>query len=407
MQIKLSDKEKEMGQLSLAAYLGVLDSGRTDEPLDSGLQEKLHSDMQDHLKKIGLENHEISWGPAIIYGLVGNFPAAYMFITKVKNENEYTVVIRGTNPISLYSWIVEDLSVTRQVEWDECTGNKKKNRYKIKISHASSNAVKIHSELKAFCWFYGADKSNYGYKNYTFCQYLNECVFSYLGDKEKITLNFTGHSLGGTMASTLAQWFYDTQPDIAKRCDINVYALACPTAGNKEFAELVETTFHDSLKVYLNDSDGAAHAWSDLNAYQKKLWSEAGMANVEMNLLQQVPPSEQKVQDAVRSLSLMSSIDDLQKMYAQLEPKIDIPPQKLLFEFDTSTYAGKIIWIAFYCIWQHIVSYAVAFSSVKCSPSELLKPFIVFDPKKNEINDLSQEQVTELQKMFVAFLDLS
>lgn len=86
-----------------------------------------------------------------------------------------------------------------------------------------------------------------------------------------MTVNFTGHSLGGLMASTLALWFYEmlNSPELTgsrERTAIHVYSFGGPTAGDQQFASYSDSILQPppssrSCTRYINEADVAANVW--------------------------------------------------------------------------------------------------------------------------------------------------
>ncbi len=83
----------------------------------------------------------------------------------------------------------------------------------------------------------------------------------------------TGHSKGGAMAQTVAQWLSDTQgtahvrpqeswnPQPDRRATIHCYAFAGPTPGNAAFATRCERTLGTRNHRIANHRDTVTHAW--------------------------------------------------------------------------------------------------------------------------------------------------
>ncbi|MCP4221400.1 MAG: lipase family protein, partial [bacterium] len=207
----------------------------------------IHEAIGNVLAKHTPHQHLV-WGPAEHRAVVGLFTNALMFVVKDTATGQYTVVVRGTNPVSLDSWLLEDLMVARLVPWD-----KEKEGEKRMISKGTENALEIHLDK--------ADPAD-GIPG------AGTKIFDYLVDllknsKGKVILNFTGHSLGGLMAPTLALWVKEhLPPELLEKADIRVYAFAGPTAGNKEFAEYCDQMLGDKCMRYPNTLDVVTHVWN-------------------------------------------------------------------------------------------------------------------------------------------------
>lgn len=152
-----------------------------------------------------------------------NFALAFVFLNRRDSTNEYSVVVRGTNPLSLESWFKEDFAVGVQVPWPGGpTG--------AKISQATATALTVHEGLRD--------------KGQTLFTYLAERLQADAAAGVTSMVRFTGHSLGGLMASVLALRFFETVRPLA-HLRIEVCSFAAPTAGNQAFATYTEETFRD------------------------------------------------------------------------------------------------------------------------------------------------------------------
>lgn len=208
-----SKREKLMVKLSYIAYCGLLES-----------EEKIKTDITEALSAI-CPNQKLVWGPAVSYGILLSDAMIYIVQT-IDNPKEYTVVFRGTNPFSLFSWITEDFIVDKKLPWIE------KSPFSLsedaQISRATSVAFDIHSKL-----IYPNDET--GESLYDFLKTL-------ILTNSPVKINFTGHSLGGVLSSTFALWFDDmlNSPELnafKAMTSISVYSFAGPSAGDIVFAD--------------------------------------------------------------------------------------------------------------------------------------------------------------------------
>src|SRR5258708_6836160 len=84
----------------------------------------------------------------------------------------------------------------------------------------------------------------------------------FLGDRidaaaGKVNLYVTGHSKGGALSSTLALWLADTQTDWDQnnKATVTAYSFAGPTAGNKEFADHLDSVLRANHHRVVNPFD--------------------------------------------------------------------------------------------------------------------------------------------------------
>ena len=156
---------------------------------------------------------KIAWGPAYLPVTGGDFTYSLMFVARNEVTDEYWVVIRGTNPISLPSWFAEDFHVDHTRPFDLFVPGLDK---KIQISDASHKGMKDLLSLQ--------DPQDGG----RLVDFLKGVFPGYL--------YVTGHSLGGTLVPPLFAYLnaiLGTKPTM--RC----WSFAGLTTGNAEFADYI------------------------------------------------------------------------------------------------------------------------------------------------------------------------
>ena len=147
-----------------------------------------------------------------------NFALMFVFVRTTGSVSEYNVVVRGTNPLSLESWVREDFEVTTQVPWPGPGPGGK-------ISQASATALALHEGLR-----------DHGKSLY---ESLREHWQTDASLGRETVVSFTGHSLGGLIAPLLALRLFETAlPGPTVKFD--VCSFAAPTAGDQAFASYLE-----------------------------------------------------------------------------------------------------------------------------------------------------------------------
>lgn len=238
---KFTDVEKLMVKLAFISYLSLFGH-------DSNLKHMIGK----ALKQINPFPQTLLWGPVTgSYGMDQN--VALVYISKCYNSNTYNVVVRGTNPFSLISWWFQDLVVWEKVPWP----NQSPLARDAMISNATATSLEIHLNL--------TDKT----LGSTFIDFLKSEL-----QKTNLTINFTGHSLGGLLAPVLALKFYESLDEklLGKVDAINTYAFAGPTAGDANFVKYIDAVFRkDPFKdhiFYRNDRDVAVQVWDTKDMQQ-------------------------------------------------------------------------------------------------------------------------------------------
>lgn len=218
-------------------------------------QERNMATLQDALKmileKIGkdLGFSDIPWGPIAHKGpgLVSDSLAFIIQDELGLGIPEYTLVIRGTNPVSIQSWLFQDLDVSGLTPWSRqsphtgATG--------ACISKATDKSLGIHKGLR------DGDAS--------ILEWIKRTVQA--NEAAGIKLNVAGHSLGGLMSATFAAWIHDelSHEGLSGKVDLHIYSYAGPSAGNGEFASYMEGLFGQKLRRFVNPLDVATHVWAE------------------------------------------------------------------------------------------------------------------------------------------------
>ncbi|MDX1694196.1 MAG: hypothetical protein R3208_10550 [Ketobacteraceae bacterium] len=244
---------QQMLTLSYLSYLGfglTLDKTRNEHHIY-----KLVTDGLSDWKP--LENEwEIAWGPAVHRFPFAIFDDNLMYVVKhTLQDDTYAIVIRGTNPIGLWDWLLEDLLVQRLVPWKSDKVSENSNP---RISYSTHLGLSTLTELTA-----AEDLPGEGH---TLQDFLKKVVAETSSDKVKVYV--TGHSLGGALAPLLTLWLSDRQGTGAECWDpdscveLSCYAFAGPSPGNSDFSAYYDSQLGDRTERIHNSLDVVPHAWA-------------------------------------------------------------------------------------------------------------------------------------------------
>lgn len=221
------------------------------------------------LNKETIGDWKIVWGPSVRevlkYGIVNNV----MAVLRKEDERDgvvYVVVVGATNPDSLYDWFVEDFAVFKQVGFPGGVNGEK-------ISQATSIGLEMLLSLSSPPDGAVCDPPQSQVSLHSF--------LASAPDASKATLIFTGHSLGGALAPTLALYFAQhNSPEgpLGDWAQVLTYPTAGATPGNQEFADLYAQYFPKEQAgsapyrywnaMLWNDLDVVPHAWVPINILQ-------------------------------------------------------------------------------------------------------------------------------------------
>lgn len=168
-----------------------------------------------------------------------------IYVTQnARSQNEYTVVIRGTNPLSVTT-LLKDFDVAKLRPWGRGEAPAE-----ALISDGTGHFLSSYLQMAPVSELPGAGETLWNF-------------FQKLCETKRVKINFTGHSLGGLMASILGLWFKEElQKDrTAKKAALQVYSIAAPTAGNQEFVNYLEQVLGNNCALYANQLDLTIHAW--------------------------------------------------------------------------------------------------------------------------------------------------
>lgn len=217
-------------------------SGRASVP-NYPLQEQLNALEAE----IGAWN--VVWGPCNtfpLFSLESNPPADNtMYVAQAANTAQptFVVAIAGTNPASVFDWLLEDLDIDSR-EWPYASAGQ--------VTTGDNSGLSNLLNMKS-----GG-------------QTLQEFLFS-IPDKANASLTFTGQSLGGALSPMLTLALMDPASTLNRQNDVSIgnwgevslLALAGPSIGDSSFVQYFETTLAAASCAFIwNANDIVPHAWN-------------------------------------------------------------------------------------------------------------------------------------------------
>jgi len=202
--------------------------------------------LQPTIDKLG-GRWEVVWGPVvwkkddwIDWTGAGNV----WFVAKAKGvlfpdgqtKDAYVIAIAGTADASSYDWLVEDGDVNSVVDifdWINSGLNKKPETARVKNGTyiAAGTAGGLYNLLNTEAQYPGTGKG-------LLVDYLKTIPAA-------ARVIFTGHSLGGALAPSLALILLNSQLlSNLQTSNVLTYPTAGPSPGNAKFADLFAETFH-------------------------------------------------------------------------------------------------------------------------------------------------------------------
>ncbi len=255
-------EQKECVSMAYLTYSGEkiiakLDPGKVAEEIL-----KIINDTMPKIPQIcinGKPDWKVVWGPTIYTFPLGILQDNLMFLAQqISQPDNYIVAVRGTNGISMLDWVKEDFEVWEKVDWKIPKGVSYEGT--PEISKATDNGIDaLLNKMNPL-----NDKIP-GYPD-------NITTFlAKIAEVKKINLKFTGHSLGGALAPTLALWFKQSQNiagdwDPSGNATVSTIPFAGATAGNGDFSNFFNHQLGDKCQRIHCNQDIVPHAWqtSDL-----------------------------------------------------------------------------------------------------------------------------------------------
>jgi hypothetical protein len=217
----------------------------------------------------------IVWGPAAFKPTFGILQIGMMFVLRSKSDpNKYSLVIRGTNPISINAWLLGDFLVKNMVPWSRVLTDTDAN------PSSSTQFGKVSEST--FLNFTG--KNHMGVKlgnAQSGLLYMKPCgqvpgsgktIVTFLSElssnaSAKVHLMITGKSLGGTLSIAMHQYLIDRTNhwnQSGKVC-LQSAAFASPSNGDAAFAQHVASLGNRCQRIF-NTNDATSRAWGNIKS---------------------------------------------------------------------------------------------------------------------------------------------
>lgn len=208
---------------------------------------------------------DLVWGPASCRFDGAVFDDGMVYVVRERRAPHlpphFTLAIRGTNPISLSTWLLMNFKVATTASWPYGAPAP----LQPMISTGTHLALSRLESLVP-----SEDMQGEGLR---LVDFLREEAANHPG----AVVTLTGHSLGGLLASTLALALLDQRLawDDAEQVSIEVYSFAAPMAGNHDFADYTNRRLGTALHRIWNTHDVVPRVWDttlleDLSAYYQK-----------------------------------------------------------------------------------------------------------------------------------------
>jgi hypothetical protein len=231
----------------VSMYSSLVDR-QTGPDLEAQLLAAIQKAFEENVAQIG--RWSVAWGPVVVQHNTTEYAINAMYLAESGDEpGTYVLGIAGTNPSSLFDWVVEDALVAVQVPWIYA------------LVSAPGAKIALGTAIGLTILQNAAPGTGIPGTGTTILDFLRE-----LPKKRGMKLVVSGHSLGGALSPTLALWLHDVRVlwDLLGEVTLSTMPTAGPTAGNSAFARYSDAKL--AITRFANAIDVVPHAWqaSDL-----------------------------------------------------------------------------------------------------------------------------------------------
>jgi hypothetical protein len=243
----MSPPTKEQSIIYQVSMYSSLVAKQTGPDLEAKLYAEIKAALLKDEPRIG--KWTVAWGPMVVQHNSSYARNAMYVAESHDHPGTYVVGIAGTNPSSLYDWLVEDGLVSYQIPW-------------VYALHAAPGAkIALGTGIGLSKLQGGKPGNGRPGAGTTLLKFLEG-----LEPKRGKTVIVSGHSLGGALSPTLTLWLHDVRVlwDPFQHVKLSTMPTAGPTAGNSAFASYSDR--HITATRFANAIDVVPHAWqaSDL-----------------------------------------------------------------------------------------------------------------------------------------------
>lgn len=273
--IQAQPTEQDNGEADLSAYMDIaLNGGNLKEASTKGAFKEYEGDDWPGFfatEKDNLPGRDwtIAWGPCVYVAnpktddnAFSGYATNSMYVAYSPSNNAYVVAIAGTNPKNVYDWTQEDFEVSARltVQWGEGSSPPIPLPYEKQEHDPYDSAIPQISAATAFgisnllTKMQSPDNGS-GLNLKEFLDGIDPAT------KANSKLVFTGHSLGGALAPSLAYFLY---PDAQSEWDqIEIYPFAGATPGNAAWVNIFAKTYGQVLDC-VNIHDVVPRGWNQM-----------------------------------------------------------------------------------------------------------------------------------------------
>lgn len=200
----------------------------------------------------------VVWGPAECLSRITGVPYSLMYVAAKASTGEYFVVIRGTDFLSLATWLLQDFDVDASQPLGTLPGNPKNIPTTALVSQGTFNGMSDLLEL--------TDPTS------------GLSLVAFLTQARRRNVYVTGHSLGGTLTPPMFAYLNATLYNGGSISNMALWSFAGLTAGgtgfNKYFNSIIPNNQGFLWRIQ-NSLDIAPLMW----------WSQSGVKNIYGNRL--------------------------------------------------------------------------------------------------------------------------